>query len=342
MLRELQNKKEELAPVYLLGGDNDYLIEKFVREFVRKIVPEEKRSFNWVKIDEEEENALEKLFNSTRTVSLLGGEKVIQFRPRRFFKSKDNPGEEKFIEFLDSWPKGVYLIITAGEEIDKRTRVFKQTKKRVRFFETQSLKGQNLHSWIKAQVENRGKIIDREALFFLEYAFFNQLYVIENELEKVFLFMGEEKKITRALLEEIISIDRVLHEKFVFEWMDAISKQETNKALEMLGEMLRQGTNPVYLFTMLARQIRLLALSWEFKRKGVSHQEAAKKLGEHPFPLQKCYRVADGFSFSELSFLWQEVALVGERIVRGEMEWRPSLEMFLFRWKDFKKRKTPS
>lgn len=342
MFSELKKKKEDLAHIYLLGGDNSYLIEKFILLFVEKIVPPEKRAFNWVKIDEDEENGWEKLFNSARTVSLLGGEKVIQFNSKKFLKGKESAREEKFFNLLDNFPKGVYLLVNAGEDIDKRTRAFKQLKKKATFLEIQSLKGQNLHSWIKNQVEKRGKIIDREALLFLEYAFHNRLYVIENELQKVFLFMGEEKKITRSLLEEIISIDRVLHEKFVFEWVDAISNQESRKALEMLGEMLRQGISPVYLFTMLARQIRLLALCWELKRKGFSHQKAAKRLGEHPFPIQKCYGFTDGFSYQELAFLWQEVFAVSERITGGQMDWQPSLEMFLFRWKDFKKRKTPS
>ncbi len=340
--KELKKEKDNLSPIYLVGGDNPYLIEKFVEGMVRKIVPEEKRSFNWVKIDEDEENALEKLQTSIRTVSMLGGEKVVQFRPRRLFRGKDSNREERFLNILNQIPRGTYLILTAGEDIDKRTRVFKQSKKKVRFLESHSLKGRNLHAWINQQVKKRGKVIDREALFFLEHAFYNKLYVIENELEKVFLFMGDQKKITRPLLEEIISTDRVLHDKFIFEWLDAISKQEVHRALEMLGEMLSQGTKPVYIFTMLARQVRLLALCWELKKKGFSQQEAIKKLGEKPYPVQLGYRFAGKFSFAELFFLWQEVFQVSERIVRGQMEWQPSLEMFLFRWKDYNKRKTRS
>jgi len=331
MLAELEKEPKKLAPIYLLGGDNDYLIEKFSRELVQKIVPAEKRSFNWIRIDENEEQALFNLQNAARTVSLLGGEKVIEFRPRGLLRGKASTQEEKFLKIIDSWPRGAYLIITAGGEIDKRTRVFKQIKKKARFLETRPLQGRELYAWIKKQVEARGKTIDQEALLFLEHAFHNHLYVIENELEKVFLFMDQEKNITRPLLEQIISMDRVLHDKFVFEWVDVISQKNTQRALEMLGEMLRQGINPAYLFIMLARQIRLLALCWELKKLGYSATKAAQHLGEHPFPIKKIYKVCDAFTYQELFFLWQEINEVGERTIRGEMEWQPSLEHFLFR-----------
>jgi len=340
MLEELEKDPEKLAPIYLLVGENSYFLEQFSQRFVQKILPDSAQNLNLIKIEEKEENALSKLQTAAKTISMLGGEKVIEFKVVDLLKGKTSEEKtEKFLEILKNWPRGSYLLLQAEDRVDRRIKTYKKVKSLARIIEGKDLRGKNLHNWIREKAEKEGKKIQQDAILFLEYAFQNQLYILENELKKIFLYTEDEKIITRSQVEKIISRDRVLGDKIIFQWTDAISKRDIPRALEMMGEMLKQGIRDVYMFLMLARQIRLMALSWEFKKKGVPPAKAAKEMGlNHPFPVEKCYSFVDKFSFQELSFLWQEIYEVSRRVIEDSVGWQESMEIFIFKWKNYSQR----
>lgn len=342
LIEEFNKKKEDLSTLYLIIGTEAYSIEKFVKKVQDTVLDTEMVDFNTLKLYEEEEGVLKRLEGALNTMPMLGGQRLVLFYVQDLLRGKGKKETgERFLSLLEKRSPSTYLLIIT-EEVDKRIRVYKQLKSQGRVLEAQPLQGRELHKWLHSLARKNGKKLDVEGIEYLEYAFLNQLHYLENELNKVFLYVGEKETITLQDIKAVIAQDRVLHEKIIFDWVDTVSQGQVQQALELMGEMLQGGTNIQFLLTMLTRQIRLLALVWELQNQGYSQKRAATILGEHPYPVKKCYGFARRFSYDELEFLWQEVYAVSLRALQGKMDWRPSIELFLLKWQEYRKGKTRS
>ncbi len=339
--QELRKGKEDLSSLYLLIGEENYFIEMFSQEFHGIVLEEETKSFNSIKIYDDQEEALESLQTAVRTVPMLGGSRVISLYCKTLLLGKNKKLADYLQDIAPVLPANVYLLIIAGKNFDKRLKIFKFLKNNAKIIESNPLTGMNLHNWIRKKVNQADKKISSEAVLLLEQMFSNHLHNIENELEKIFLFIGERDTIYLKDLQECISKDYVLSDKAIFQWVDFISKGEVDQALLFFHEISKEGDKDVYLFSMLYRQIRLLALTWELRNKGLSAPDIAKRLKEHPYPIKKLLAITNRFNFLELNFLWQELQRINWRVLQGEADWKLAIEMFFHKWQSYKK-KTPS
>lgn len=330
LLKEMKLERTDLQKIYLLTGPNDYLIEKFIQNVQKKIFLDQRP--NVTKIEENEEQALSKLSQAMKTVSLWGSDALIVFEAKTVLKGKRKGNyEEEFLKII-SEDSPVNLIIVAQENIDKRTKAYKKTIQQAKVLEASNLQSRDLQRWITQKVQRQGKTIDQKAAFLLEYSFHNQMHFLDVELAKIITYVGEQDNITLDDVTAIIASDRFLHDKIIFEWSDLLAQRKVGKVIDLMGELIKNGSAPAYIFVMLLRQIRLLALTFELKQQGQNHQKIAKKLKEHPFPIKKIYDIVDDFSFEELNFLWINAYEVAKRSVSGELDWRENIELLLFKW----------
>lgn len=341
---ELAKNIEDLSSVYLVLGEEDYLIDGFLRRIKEKLLPAELISFNSVKVYEEDENSLQKLREAVKTAPMMGERKLVFFYTKGILagKGKEEVGQV-FLQILDKLFPGVFLFIIAGSAIDKRTKIYKETAKKVNIISADSVKGRQLNNWIEKKFAEAGKTIEREAREFLSYTFMNRLQFIHNEIKKIILYTDEKEHVDLQDIKEVVARDRVLQDKVIFEWVDLISKRDMAGALELMRDMLRAGYQGIYLFVMLARQIRLLAVSWELREAGLNYKKAAEKMGlPSAYPIEKCYSFVRRFSRAELEYLWREIFAVNLRVVQGKMDWVPAIELFLLKLHNLKNEKTRS
>ncbi len=339
--QELGKSREDLSPLYLLIGAEKYFIELFSQKFHGIVLEEETKSFNSIKIYDDQEDALEALQTAVQTVPMLGGPRVISLYSKTLLVGKNKKLAEYLQNIVTVLPSNVYLLIIAGKNYDKRLKIYKFLKNNAKIIESNPLTGIDLYNWIRNKVNQAGKKISGEAVLLLEHIFSNHLHNIENELDKVFLFIGKKDTINLQDLQACISRDYVLSDKAIFQWVDFISKGQVDRALLFFHEIAKEGDKDVYLFSMLYRQIRLLALTWELKNKGMVAPAIAKRLKEHPYPIKKLAAISDRFNYQELTFLWQELHQINWRVLQGEADWKLSIEIFFHKWQSYKK-KTPS
>lgn len=345
-LEQIKNQKKTKtdlapAPIYVLLGTDEYIIEEFKEEVHNWLLAKENQSFNSVKIYEDSEGAFEALKEALLTRSMFQEKRLVTFYCQQLLKGKNEKIENFLLDNLDKWPEDIHLLIIAGENFDRRYKVFKELDKKALVLQTQPLRGRQLEKWIEEKVFARGKKIQREAVSYLEYAFTDQLHALENELEKIVLFIGERETITQTDLQACLSSDQILADDAIFKWTDLISQKKIGQALELLYELLKNNNNEYFLNIMLIRQIRLMALVWELKKKGYKPGDAAKKIGQHPFPIQKLYPLVDRLRYEELLELWQGLLSISTRVMEDGIDWLLSMEFYLLRWQS-KMKKTPS
>jgi len=103
----------------------------------------------------------------------------------------------------------------------------------------------------------------------------------------------------------------------IWQFIDAISAKRKKQALGLLEDQFQLGVEPLYLLSMLARQIRLLiALSGAFG----DDRSVALDLGLHPFVVKKTRQQAQQFTQQQLRVFHAAIARLDRALKEGRGE----------------------
>lgn len=128
---------------------------------------------------------------------------------------------------------------------------------------------------------------------------------IEEELKKLSLYIKDRELASEI---EVSDVDELVHSGFeanIFEFMDAISQKNTQRAITLLDSFLESGENELYILTMIARQFRNIALA---KIDRYQNEAAfSKNTGLHPYVAKKSILQARNFSVAEISAIYDKI-----------------------------------
>ena len=136
-------KKGQLAPVYLICGDEKYLLQEAVQRITDAILPDKEKSLNLETFEGDEED-WEKIILSLRTYSLFGSKRVILVKDSEIFQSKFKI-EEIFKRSMDEFE---------GGRLDEAVRSFRMALGHLKFDE--------IDAQVFKQLEEAGVNLDNE------------------------------------------------------------------------------------------------------------------------------------------------------------------------------------
>ena len=206
--------------------------------------------------------------------------------------------EKRLIQYLGDPLISTCLVFWQKGSVNKNRKIYKAiVAGKGQVLAMNALKGRELNKWLILEAKKMGKVLEARAAEFISFNCGNQLRDLHNELEKLVLYSGEEKTITLAMTEKVITKSS---EGNIFSLVDNLSQKKGEEALKELGNLLAIGEPPVRIIYMIARQFRLLLLAKDLKMRGYYEKEIAAELDLHPYVTSKILRQIDKFSFIEL------------------------------------------
>lgn len=188
------------------------------------------------------------------------------------------------VVFLDDKLAAANPALSAIKELDKdlaQVREFSMPKRDA------------LASWIRERAQAKGVAIEHPAVALLVEAGGASLYGLDNELEKLAIYVGD-RPITADDVRALVAGNRDAN---VFQLVDAIMDRRTGAALDALHLLLDEGATGPYLISMVARQARMVAIAQELARGKVPQGEWASRLGTtSDFVVRKTAEQARRFS----------------------------------------------
>lgn len=187
------------------------------------------------------------------------------------------------------------------------------------------LEGREVSFWIQNHVQERGSRISPRAAHLLAINVGNDLALLENEIEKLVLYRGEE----------IIDVDDVsllcpyVAEASIFELVDALGSRHGRTAAELLQSKLTEGTEPSYLFAMIIRQYRLLIQVKELAEAGNRPPEIAQKLNIHGFVAGKLYQQCQNYELVQLEQVYAHLLDMDVSVKMGRTEMTTALNLLV-------------
>jgi len=337
-------KKGNVDPVYLCYGEEDYLTRLFLSELKKALFGPGESDVSLEDV-EGETTPLSRVLESATTIPLFAVRKLIVVRGGNLFRGrrkKDKDGGEPadagkeardqglrdLAEYLGNPVPSTCLVFAAGDKVDRTTKAYRMLDKNATVVEFPALKGQPLADWVQSRFKETGKLADRAVCTYLIGVIGNNLSMLASEIDKLANYAGSGARITMEAVKAIVSRP-VLED--IFDLTDSLGNGNLASTVRTLRDLLALGEQPIRIVAMVSRQFRLLRAAREFITLGWSPQEAAQKLGIHPFAARKCVDQTRNFTLGELNDALRYCLQADADIKTGKVEPVPAVEMLVAR-----------
>ncbi len=280
-LRKLQQRLEKHppAPLYLLMGEEVFLVQEAVALLKEKSVEAGSRDFNCDVFDVSETKA-DQVRDAADMLPMMSSRRFVLYRGVDSLKDKD---WEALFPVIDNPPETTVVVLTC-ETLDKRKKAFKRLMDKAVLVELKRPYDNQIADWIDYLAHRQGLTVDREAAQLMRQFIGTNLTEIHNELLKLRDYLGERKDISSRDVLQVVSQTRVDR---IFDLTDAIGRCDKVTALNSLANLLEHGQSEVGVLAMISRHFRILAHLREGMREGLTGQRLATKAGIPQFLLDQ-------------------------------------------------------
>lgn len=275
---ELQSllKQDRLSPLYLLTGCESYLRDESAREIADAALRGTLlREFNETTFS---------LLSSPPQSAIAAADQLPMMSTRRVVQIKDfaklrEADEEVLIRYLGN-PAPSSVVIFNAADLDKRKKLTKALLDNCQVVEFPALKDGEAKSWVKGRLKELKITADDQALSDIVALVGTDVQTLLSELDKLASAAGDSKRITLAMVEDLIGRSRELSN---FELGDHLIGRNRKRALETLHRLLEGGAEPVMLIGLLSSNFHRLALAKDALSRG-SREDVFKTV---PMPFFK-------------------------------------------------------
>lgn len=300
-LKLLEN--DTISGLYILSGDEVFLIDTFIELFKEKILTKEFFDMNYTEFEFSKLD-IQELKLSCKTAPFFNKKRLIIVKDVDLSKegiSNNKDFFENMYEYIEKIPTTTLLIFTFKENPFKgkfykkiqslghnielicftQIELFKFIKKRF-----------NLKN-IKIKDSNINYIIDK--IGYLDKSRNKNLYDVENEVKKI---LNQDKKEI-----EIKDIDEILIDKFennIFKLLDFISIKDYKNSIITLVNLKKSNEDSFLIFYMIVRYVRNLLYIKTLRQRQKTIEEITKEIKISNYECKKLYKTTDSFTLQTL------------------------------------------
>ncbi|QAS54130.1 DNA polymerase III subunit delta [Halobacillus litoralis] len=321
------------SQVYLLYGEESYLIQENKNKIIKQTLKKEDREFNVSQYDLEEV-PVEDVVTDAETFPFLGdGKVVIAFHPV-FLKAKPDKlsfehDVEALLEYIQNPAEYTVLVIVAPyEKLDERKKVFKQLKKHGEVIDCQPVKEWDIDKWIQTLANELHITVPEEIHELFTQEIGANLMALRKEMEKLALNVGEGGVVTKELAEQLLSHSA---EASGLKLVDAVMEKDLGRAIRIYKDLEKLNEEPIALTALLASQFRIINQAKVLKQKGYAQNQMKGYIKAHPYVIKMALKRERFFTNQELNRIIEQLAETDYTLKQGRMEKSLAFEMLLYK-----------
>lgn len=241
-------KSGQIAPIYLLMGEEPYYIDKICEYLEDNLLAEEEKGFNQT-IVYGRDVSVEDVVSASRRYPMMADRQLVVVKEAQEL-SRTFEHFEAYAE--KPTPTTVLVICYKYKSVDKRKKVTKLMEKHGVVFESKKLKDYQLPSWIERVLKGKGFGIEPKAAAMLSEFLGTDLSKVSNEMEKLTLSLPKGSVITSKDVLENIGVSKDYN---VFELRKALGEGNKLKAYQIAKYFAENPKdNPMVVTTSLVFQ----------------------------------------------------------------------------------------
>lgn len=316
-----QIKEQEFHKVYLLTGDESYLILQAKELLVHALVAEGDE-MNYT-VFEENKIDFHSLGELAVTYPLFAAKRVLVLDRTGIMKT----GKDTLIEIFQTLPETTCMIICESE-VDKRSKVYKWIKKNgyVGEFLKKDQTEKVLVRWVAALLaKEKKRIRESDVRLFLEWVG-DDMFQIKNETDKLISYVGERPEICREDIEAITSGEV---QNKIFELVAAIAAGDKCRALSYYDDLLLLKEPSMRILFLIVRQYRILLLIANMRGQYKTDKDIAQAAGIPVFAIRKNEVQLKGYTLKTLEHCIASCVQIEEEIKTGHINDQIGLETLI-------------
>lgn len=270
-------KKTPASQVNVLLGSDEARVKEAALMLVRSLTPPDAGDFSNDIIDGTADNAehagniCSNVCMALQTLPFFGGTKVVWLKNANFL-TESGPGRgqdavngfERILNVVEGGLGSDVRFVISATGIDKRRSAYKRLSKIASmevFDKPDTSKAgweQGVLSDVSRKVKAMGLTFESGALELLVQMAGDDTRQMENELEKIDLFLGERRRAGLNTVRNLVSMSRA---GVLWDLGNAIGKRDLPRALDLLGTLMYQGQNAIgLLLAAIVPRVRSLLL----------------------------------------------------------------------------------
>jgi DNA polymerase-3 subunit delta len=310
--------KREFSTIYLLHGEEDFLIEEATDAIVEAALTKDERGFN-LDIMYGNEADTRDVISHASSFPMMAERRVVVVRD-----ADKLPQPDVLASYVDQPSPTTSLLLVCAKP-DFRKKPFSSIKKKAFVLECKPLWENQISGWISRRVKKDKREITPDAASMLAAYVGTSLREISNELEKLYIYLGEKKTLG---VDDVTAIVGVSKEFTVFELQWAIGAKDTRKATEILERMIEAGESPIMMVSMLTRFFQTLYKLHDARRRGASGTQALAQAGIFSFG-DRWSNVASKFSIRNIEDAFLLLSEVDEKLKTSGGDRNLLMQMFI-------------
>ena len=270
--------KVAVANIHAVVGSDESEVKRTAAELATKLTPPDAGDFGLEVIDGVADNAdqavsrIQSTIEALQTLPFFGGGKLVWLKNANFLGDTAIGRAASVQSALDDLAqiiKGDFgasvTLLLSATEVDKRRSFYKALANRAelqifdRLDSSRSGWEEEATEFVRTRATKRKLQFDDEALDLFVLLTGGDTRQIDSELEKIDLFLGDERRVNVDLARELVPLSRA---GVIFELGNALAERDLERALTLVRRLLDQGESAIgILLVAILPTIRNLLLA---------------------------------------------------------------------------------
>ena len=306
--------------LFLLIGEDKQLIDFSLYEILTSIEFDDNNKI----IYDMNINSFMDVIEEASMVSLFSPIKVIVVN--NFMLDKCNDIEIEYLDkFINSKNKDVYMILISNK-IDARKKSYKLLKDNFKIIDLDKVDNNNIYNYIENKIKDNGYKIDNYNIEYFLSKVGNDINNINTELDKLFIYKIEDKKILKNDIDLLIldNIDNV-----IYEFTNAILDEDIDEVKLMYDKFMKDNISIDYLISSVAGSFRTNLIIKLLYNKNMSNFDIGKIIGKKEYFVKKSLDRLYRYSLDDLKKYINDLAKIDRNIKTGKDN-VGTFDLFLF------------
>ena len=312
-------KTGQLKQVYLLYGEEQYLIRQY-RDKLKKAMVAEDDTMNFSSFEGNDINQKE-IIDLAETLPFFADRRMILIEDSGLFKKS----AEELADYMASVPETTCFVFVE-KEIDKKTKMYQAVNKIGSVVEFKRQTDETLARWINGRIRRNGKNITGDA-----YALFVQktgtdMENIDKELEKLLCYTLDKEYIDVTDVEAVTTEQT---ENKIFDMVDAVAAHQQKRALDLYYDLLALKEAPMRILYLISNQFQRLMIVKSMSNQGFANKEIASKAGCPEWAVRKYQAQCRSFTLEQLKQAIKDGVEYETAVKTGHMNDQMAVELFI-------------
>jgi DNA polymerase-3 subunit delta len=317
---------------YIFYGDEELLRSEAVSSLRARMAEEDLGDLNTSSLDGRD-LPLEELINACNTLPFLTQRRMVIVHDMlsRYDRAGAAQEAQRLADYLPNMPETTRLVFVQAGALAKNNLLLAKAQGMpgavIREYAQLAPRSDELRRWVAQRARTHGVAIESQAVALLIELVGNNLRAIDQELAKL---AGRAAYAGSVRAEDVRALVSVWPQTDIFGMVDALGLGDHRTALKLFHTLLDGDAQPLYLLTMVARQLRLILAAKDLQEnEGLASAAIGKRLSLARFVVDKLLRQAALFSFDDLAGLMERTVEVDQGIKTGQIEPVLALEMLI-------------